>query len=241
MKNLITLLSVVLIASCATTPSTQSINLTEATLIDFPQQGVIVTASLGDRLVAKGYKEEGPAYELSEGELVTAKGSLLGICAATNVFPQSRFVQRKQPNGDMCAGLFNISLTQAGGATDWNCSGNSISSDICYSDSNNNFYFGSSIYRDASNRAINSNLIKKIKKTTTTKINFIQEFIYNGKVNNEVRFIYREFSEDMIRPAFNQSVQYDYDDSKFISFKGLNIEIIEANNQIIKYKLLSNF
>jgi len=83
--------------------------------------------------------------------------------------------------------------------------------------------------------------ILKIKKTTTTKVNFIQEFIYNGKVNNEVRFIYREFSEDMIRPAFNQSVQYDYDDSKFISFKGLNIEIIEANNQIIKYKLVSTF
>jgi hypothetical protein len=240
MKNLITLLTVVLITSCATTPSPQSINLTEATLIDFPQQGVIVTASLGDRLVAKGYKEEGPAYELSEGVLVPRQGSLLGTCAVTNVFPQSRFVQRKQPNGDMCAGLFNVSFTTNSGVTDWNCGGSSASMDICYSDSNNNFYL------DINNPkingvGINSNLIKKIKKTTTTKVNFIQEFIYNGKVNNEVRFIYREFSEDMIRPAFNQSVQYDYDDSKFISFKGLNIEIIEANNQIIKYKLVSNF
>ena len=125
------------------------INLTEATLIDFPQQGVIVTASLGDRLVAKGYREEGPAYELSEGELVP-RGGLTSrrTCAARNVFPQSRFIQRKKSNGDMCAGPFDISLTQAGGATDWKCTGRTgNSSDICYSDSNDNFYVGSSNYR----------------------------------------------------------------------------------------------
>jgi hypothetical protein len=242
MKNLITLLSVVVIASCATTSSTQRINLTEATLIDFPQQGVIVTASLGDRLVAKGYKEEGPAYELYEGELIPIGGSLIGTCAATNVFPQSWFIQRKKSNGDMCAGPFNISLTQAGGATDWKCTGRTGNSiDICYSNSNNNFYVNSSTYLPITNQVINSNLIKKIKKIKIQNNNFLQEFIYNGKVNNELRFIYREFSSDMIRPAFNQSVQYDYDDSKLISFKGLNIEIIEANNQIIKYKLIRNF
>jgi len=241
MKKLITLLAVALITSCVITPPLQSINLTEAILIDFPQQGVIVTASLGERLVAKGYKEEGPAYELSEGMLVPSSGSsLTGPCAVINLFSQSRFVQRKQPNGDMCAGLFNVMNTLDSGGTSLKCPGNINPVDICYSDSNNNFYTSNG-FATTSKLGIDSNLIKKVKKTTTTNVNFIQEFIYNGKVNNEVKFIYREFSEDMIRPAFNQSVQYDYDESKFISFKGLNIEIIEANNQIIKYKLLSNF
>ena len=76
---------------------------------------------------------------------------------------------------------------------------------------------------------------------TMAQANYVQELIYNGRVDNNLRFTYREFSGDMIRPAFNQTVQYDFNDSKFISFKGLTLEIIEANNQLIRYKLISNF
>ena len=71
--------------------------------------------------------------------------------------------------------------------------------------------------------------------------NYVQELIYNGRVDNNLKFVYREFSGDMIRPAFSQTVQYDYNESKFISFKELTLEIVEANNQIIKYKLINNF
>lgn len=240
MKNLIALLCVVLIASCATKPTSQPINLTEKTLIDFPEQGIIVTASLGDRLVAKGYKEEGPAYELSAGELVPIKGNGWINCAITNTFSQTKFVQRKTPNGDLCAGPFFALQTIESGQTDWGCKGTPLSRDICFSKSNNNFYINSDNNK-IKEAGIDRTLIKKIIKTSISTSNFIQEFIYNGKVDNNIKFIYREFSGDMIRPAFNQSVQYDYNDSKFISFKGLNIEIIEANNQRIKYKMLSNF
>ncbi len=70
---------------------------------------------------------------------------------------------------------------------------------------------------------------------------FKQEFIYNGKANNSIKFIYREYVRDMARPAFNQELQYDLNESKIIGFKGLRIEIIEATNTNISYKILSNF
>ena len=70
---------------------------------------------------------------------------------------------------------------------------------------------------------------------------FIQEIIYNGKVSNDLKFIYREFESELIRPAYTQEVQYDANESKIIRFKDLQIEIIEADNQKITYKLISNF
>ncbi len=73
------------------------------------------------------------------------------------------------------------------------------------------------------------------------KNNLKQEFIYNGKVNNAIKFTYREYVNDFARPAFTQDLQYDLNESNIIGFRGLRIEIIEAKNTIIKYKVLSNF
>ena len=52
---------------------------------------------------------------------------------------------------------------------------------------------------------------------------------------------YREFSNDTARPAFNNDVDYDLKNTKIIGYKGARIEVIEANNQNITYKVLSNF
>jgi hypothetical protein len=70
---------------------------------------------------------------------------------------------------------------------------------------------------------------------------FKQQFIYNGKINNGLKFIYREFINDMARPAFSQDLQYDLADGNLIGFKGLRIEIIKATNTNIEYKVLSTF
>lgn len=70
---------------------------------------------------------------------------------------------------------------------------------------------------------------------------FKQEFIYNGKVGSSLKFIYREYINDMARPAFNQDLQYDLNESNVIGFKGLRIEVIKATNTNIQYKILSSF
>lgn len=70
---------------------------------------------------------------------------------------------------------------------------------------------------------------------------FKQQFIFNGRVGNSLKFIYREFKNDMIRPAFDQELQYDLSESNIIGFKGLRMEIVKATNTNIQYKVLSNF
>ena len=70
---------------------------------------------------------------------------------------------------------------------------------------------------------------------------FIQEFIYNGRVDNSIKFIYREFTESLARPSFQQEIQYDLDQSNIIGFKEMKIKIIQATNQQIEYRILKNF
>lgn len=70
---------------------------------------------------------------------------------------------------------------------------------------------------------------------------FKQEFIFNGKVGNNLKFVYREFINDMARPAFNQDLQYDLNESNIVGFKGLRLEIIKTTNTSVEYKILSSF
>ena len=227
---------ILILSSCASTPELQPVNFLDTTLIDIPEKGVVVSATVGERLVAKGIKEDGPAIEIEAGLLVDNDESYFKCSLATND-KQSHFISRKKTsNGDMCAGPFNYFWIETSLETTANCDGTSKTSFICSSFEENKFYLQRRPDYD-----LNQSLVRKSRKQTTSSTNFVQELIYNGRVDNNIKFIYREFSEDMIRPAFNQTVQYDFNESKFISFKGLTLEIIEANNQLIKYRLISNF
>lgn len=70
---------------------------------------------------------------------------------------------------------------------------------------------------------------------------FQQTLIYSGRVGNRVNIGYREFSNNVARPAFNNDVEYDLDDSDTIGYKGARLQIISASNSQIVFKLLSNF
>lgn len=70
---------------------------------------------------------------------------------------------------------------------------------------------------------------------------FQQTLIYSGKVGSKINIGYREFSSNTARPAFNNDVEYDLSESKQIGYKGALLEIIDANNQSITYKVLKNF
>lgn len=66
---------------------------------------------------------------------------------------------------------------------------------------------------------------------------FKQEFIFNGKSGNSLKFTYREYADNTARPAFAQDLQYDLSEGREIGFKDMLIEVIEATNTYIKYKV----
>lgn len=74
-----------------------------------------------------------------------------------------------------------------------------------------------------------------------TDNSFQQTLIYSGKVGNKINIGYREFSSNMARPAFNNDVEYDLSESRQIGYKGALLDIIDANNQSITFKVLRNF
>lgn len=82
-------------------------------------------------------------------------------------------------------------------------------------------------------------------KITTTSVasdnTFEQTLIYSGKVGNKINVGYREFSSNTARPAFNNNVEYDLSQSKEIGYKGALLEIIDASNKDITYKVIRNF
>lgn len=78
-------------------------------------------------------------------------------------------------------------------------------------------------------------------RTRLSKDSFQQTLIYNGKVGNKVNIGYREFSSDLARPAFNNDFEYDLSESKQIGYEGALLDIIEAGNQQIKYKVIRSF
>jgi len=70
---------------------------------------------------------------------------------------------------------------------------------------------------------------------------FQQTLIYSGRVGNKVNVGYREFSSDRARPAFNNEVEYDLTESRIIGYKGAELEIIDADNSKIRYRVIKNF
>jgi len=71
--------------------------------------------------------------------------------------------------------------------------------------------------------------------------NFQRSLIYTGKSKDVIYISYREFKNDMARPAFTQDLTFDTSDDKIFGIKGARIELFEATNSYIKYKLLSRF
>jgi hypothetical protein len=69
---------------------------------------------------------------------------------------------------------------------------------------------------------------------------FRQELIYLGRSGDELSFKYREFSGSLARPAFSADLKYDLSESQTIGYRGARIEVIEAGNQIIQYRVKSH-
>ena len=70
---------------------------------------------------------------------------------------------------------------------------------------------------------------------------FQQTLLYNGKIGNRITLGYREFSNNLARPAFSNAVDYDLSGSPILGYKGARIEVIKATNTEITYKVLSGF
>ena len=67
-----------------------------------------------------------------------------------------------------------------------------------------------------------------------------QELIYTGRTGNTISVTYREYVNDFARPAFFQDLHYDLGNSDVVVFRKWRLRVLEANNQFIKFQVLSD-
>lgn len=72
---------------------------------------------------------------------------------------------------------------------------------------------------------------------------FKYEALYQGKKGSSIKISFREFKNDMARPAFTQDIDYELekDGTTFIGFKGLRIQVLKATNMDITYKVIKDY
>ena len=70
---------------------------------------------------------------------------------------------------------------------------------------------------------------------------FQQTIEYGGKRGNSLRFTYLEFQGTMIRDSFTREFEIDLSEGNVAAYKGARIEILDANNTTIKFKVIRNF
>lgn len=73
---------------------------------------------------------------------------------------------------------------------------------------------------------------------TTSNRGLRQELLYTGVSQGTISIEYREFSRDMARPAFSQTLRYDLNEGRTIGFRGARFEIMSANNLSVRFKVL---
>jgi hypothetical protein len=62
-------------------------------------------------------------------------------------------------------------------------------------------------------------------------------------IDNKIKISFREFKNDIARPAFTQDIEYQLDENgkANVGFKGLRIEILKATNYDIEYKVVKDY
>lgn len=70
------------------------------------------------------------------------------------------------------------------------------------------------------------------------KDSFKKELVYSGVSQNTITILYREFIDNIARPAFSQELKYDLSQSMAIGYKGARFEIIKATNTELVYKVI---
>ena len=73
-----------------------------------------------------------------------------------------------------------------------------------------------------------------------TDDSFREALIYTGRAGNTLRLSYREYRKDLARPAFFQELTYDLDRSSHVVFRNYRIEVLEANNEVIRFRVLAD-
>ena len=210
-----------LVSGCATGGGPISPKVTR---VDYPELKSVRESELGETILSKGLTYMFEALDL-RNEIVGGDGLIL---ERSHLKPQRLIASRDDSDWTYFNGVTTyLGQQQPGGLM------------VSKSDRHRILIWGGSFNRGTTpspEPIVDFTLVSVAKQDS-----FRQELIYNGRSGSTVHFTYRELNDSLMRPAFSQEASYDLSDSNVIGFKGARIEIIEATNTKLKYKVLSSF
>lgn len=242
-KVLLTVASAYMLTGCASVPPTTvySERLTRTIqsyqskkeIERLPEINKVLTAEIGESLIAEGIKYTEPALE---------------VTAPFNTYTSNA---GRDFGMSVSPGKFTIKGTDADGKFY-----QSVTSEIqINSTPARNLNFGVYVTNNEPKRAevylladdgrpLNypaSDLkYKEYIDLSTTSTAFRKELVYTGVSKNVISIVYREFSDNIARPAFTQELKYDLGEGKVFGFKGARFEVIKATNTGLTYKAVSH-
>jgi hypothetical protein len=237
MHKILPIILAVVLSGCATI----SISETKLKLIEYPQLNKVVTAKIGEDVVKYG--------NLNVSKGIVVKGKIIRDYDGFNhgfKSNQERSGLAFKRDDDECYGPLNGIVQDAFGTQ---FRDNRIWF-VCVRESDVNkslyLYKYTGRYReevDDINNEYNivSEMTSSYRDGNYLDSNFLQILIYNGKINNSIKFLYREFIDNISTPNFKQDISYNLEESNIITFKGLKIKIISSTSQSVTYEVLDNF
>jgi hypothetical protein len=221
--------------SCSSTTLTPLRSKTE--VVDDPPLGELRAAEVGDTLIKYANLAYSPALLLKNDVKAKATGNYAGM----HVTLKAGILVAKYADATSDCYMSNEPVPVTGL---FSANGPGMVGGVCVDRQNPDRRRVLVILRNGANDFCNAVDPIEVEKTTyvdKSAPGFSQELIYNGKSSQNVKFLYREFTNEMARPAFNQEVQYDLNESHLIGFKGARLEVVDATNTNIKYKVVAHF
>lgn len=227
LKPVICLSSVCLLLFVAAGCATPQYNYRpHATQISTPPLNTVVTANVGDEMLKQGTFYERDAIRLQ-------RPLKFGLFGNYTLMP-GIYVKTGQKGGN--------EFYRPGQGKDAGAVQKAILSDpweaIELSDNGTRICVVTVFHAALCRRAVG---VKRVKYLALSDNSFQQTLIYSGKIGSSIKVGYREFSNDLARPAFNNDVEYDLKTSSVIGYKGARIEVLKATNETITYRVISNF
>jgi hypothetical protein len=212
-----------LLASCG--PNYRSVR-GDVRFVDFPESGVTNLVSIGETLLSQAKVETRNGYRLNNS--VTGSFGLFKMS-----LDAGDYYQRLESDSHKFFFPVNPDMV-------WTKNGhalNSVGFAIRKKDEKVSGWIIDDVHITLDQDA--SLTSKTVTLVNTT--NFKQELIYNGKSGNIARFLYREYSGNLARPAFTQELTYDLASSRVIGFKEVRLEVLRTTNTSIQYRVISGF
>ena len=212
----IALLTLIL-ESCASVQATGSQYQTGS----FPELNAPVTVNVGEVMVSEyDYLSQNRAIlrEAIRGSLWTGRNSLIAGASLVEAVSEGVTVYCQPPGGV----------------------GNP-----CLRDSDGDGYFDRASVMNLYGMLVSPSNIDPVGyrvSNPTIEDGFKYELLYQGVDGNVARIAYREYTDNLARPAFSQDLSYTLSDgTTSISFREVSITIQDANNNDITYTVESGF